>query len=376
MNAEILADTEYYTYRGRHALSDILTAMGLSNGDIVVVQAFTCVAVPEAILHAGCKPVYVDIDPLTLGASVDALQKIFSELNAKAFILQYTYGVRPDLKRLMDLCEKHCVNIIEDCCHILPTAVSNSLVGQIGVAAFTSFEWGKPIPAGLGGALVVNDEDTIDLEKLRQLRSQKQQPPISLQIRMLLQYQLFKLLFKPSFYWQLKALFRFFVKYRLAVGNYATDAMQLDSKEWNYDVLPNVKRRVRKSIALIQSNKNIVKSALNYVSENLDNEWISVAVPKDKINSDLLRLPLLVEHKSEFLEYCRRMKIPSGDWFDSPVHPLKGGQLKSVLYQHDCHVAEQISKKIVTIPLDNQMTLSRCRKITTLLNRYGNDKKF
>ena len=59
----MFSQNSYLYYRGRVALYAILQGLGVGKGDDVVVQAFTCLAVPEAIMALGARPVYVDIEP-------------------------------------------------------------------------------------------------------------------------------------------------------------------------------------------------------------------------------------------------------------------------------------------------------------------------
>ncbi|NMC27277.1 MAG: hypothetical protein GYA42_03935, partial [Syntrophomonadaceae bacterium] len=61
-------------WKGRVALYAILKAMGIGAGDEVILQAYTCVVVANAIIYLGATPVYVDIDPATYNLNIDLLE--------------------------------------------------------------------------------------------------------------------------------------------------------------------------------------------------------------------------------------------------------------------------------------------------------------
>ena len=65
-------------WRGRVALYAILRALGIGPGDDVIIPAFTCVAVPNAVLYLGATPVYVDVDEATYTADPAAVANAMS----------------------------------------------------------------------------------------------------------------------------------------------------------------------------------------------------------------------------------------------------------------------------------------------------------
>ena len=85
--SNLLADLVYF--RGRVALYALLKALDVGPGDEVATQAFTCVAVPEAIMATGASPIYVDLEPTGFNMDVGDLQhKITSR--TRAIIVQHT----------------------------------------------------------------------------------------------------------------------------------------------------------------------------------------------------------------------------------------------------------------------------------------------
>ena len=82
---------------GRTAIAATLAAAGIGEGDEVIVQAFTCVAVPGAVKWTGARAVFVDIDPTTFNMDVAAVAGAIGT-HTKAIIVQHTFGIRDPLR--------------------------------------------------------------------------------------------------------------------------------------------------------------------------------------------------------------------------------------------------------------------------------------
>ena len=147
---------ELLYFRGRVALHAILNGLGIGSGDEVALQAFTCVAVPEGIMATGARPVWIDIESDGYNMAPESLESRITP-RTSAIVVQHTYGIPADLERILSIAERHQIPVIEDCCHTLASTYHGKPVGSFGVASFYSFEWGKPLVAGIGGAAVVND---------------------------------------------------------------------------------------------------------------------------------------------------------------------------------------------------------------------------
>lgn len=142
---------------GRTCLAVLLRALNFSRGDEVLVQAYTCVAVPNAVLWAGLLPRYVDVEPATLNMSPDDLVKKITP-RAKALIIQHTFGSPAAVERIVETAKKYNLFLIEDCAHSLGATYRGRPVGSFGDAAFFSFGRDKVVSSVFGGVLAVRDE--------------------------------------------------------------------------------------------------------------------------------------------------------------------------------------------------------------------------
>ena len=103
-------------WKGRVALYALLKSFGISKDDEVILPAFTCVVVPNAILYCDAKPVYVDINPQTLNCDPEEIRKKITP-KTKLIIAQNTFGLSSDLDAIMRIANEYHIVVIEDCTH-------------------------------------------------------------------------------------------------------------------------------------------------------------------------------------------------------------------------------------------------------------------
>lgn len=140
------------------ALFLALKGLGVAPGDPVLVSGFTLAPVPGAILHAGARPVLVEITE-DLVIDMDDLAAKVRESGARVLLLSHMRGHVCDLARLMELCGDLGVRVIEDGAHALGATWEGRAVGSYGDVGAFSFQSGKHVNAGEGGVLVTADED-------------------------------------------------------------------------------------------------------------------------------------------------------------------------------------------------------------------------
>lgn len=155
---------------GTSALTLALLALGIKEGDEVLVPANTFIASAWAISHVGAKPVFVDCDPKTWNIYIDQIQdKINSK--TKAIIGVHLYGLPCDLDSLLQICKKNHLFLIEDCAQAHGAQYGENFVGTFGHIGCFSFYPGKNLGAlGEGGAVVTSSEEYA--YKIRLLRNQ------------------------------------------------------------------------------------------------------------------------------------------------------------------------------------------------------------
>lgn len=144
------------TKNGRSALS-IALSFTLPPKSDVLVNGFTCYAVYEAIKSAGMTPVFVDIDPETLNFTPKTIKTALTK-NTKAIIIQNTFGIPVDLKKIEQIAQEHDLKIIEDLAHCVNLKYADGReAGTVGIATILSFGKEKAIDTISGGALILRD---------------------------------------------------------------------------------------------------------------------------------------------------------------------------------------------------------------------------
>lgn len=141
---------------GGYGLHIALRAMGLQAGDEVLTNAYTLAPVPGAIFAAGGKPVLVEIGEdyhLDL-ADLEAKAK---SSNAKILLLSLMRGHIPNMEKLMALCNKLGLQVLEDCAHTMGGAWEGKKSGNFGQVAAFSLQTYKHLNTGEGGLVVTDD---------------------------------------------------------------------------------------------------------------------------------------------------------------------------------------------------------------------------
>lgn len=147
---------------GTAAIHMALKAANVGKGDIVFCQSLTFSASANPILYQNAIPVFIDSDYETWNMCPIALEKAFEKYpNVKAVIVVHLYGLSADMDRIVDICNKYKVTLIEDAAESLGTTYKGRHTGTFGEYGIFSFNGNKIITTSGGGMLVSNDEERI-----------------------------------------------------------------------------------------------------------------------------------------------------------------------------------------------------------------------
>ncbi len=178
---------------GRSALLAILKSFAIGSGDEVLLQAFTCVAVPNSVIWAGAQPIYVDIDH-TLNIDVTNAEKKITP-HTRALIVQHTFGVPANLEKIIPFCKKHKLILIEDCAHALGATYKGKTTGSFGDAAFFSFGRDKIVSSVFGGMAMISSKWKVESGKLKKYQESLAYPSYFWIFQQLLHPIVFALIF-------------------------------------------------------------------------------------------------------------------------------------------------------------------------------------
>lgn len=160
---------------GTDALSLVLMAWGVKEGDAVFVPSFTFYSTSEVVSLLNAEPIFVDVDERSFNLDSDKLEKaIFQvkedgKLNPKVIIPVDLFGQCADYDRILEIAKKHDLFVLEDGAQGFGGSINGKKACSFGDASTTSFFPAKPLGCyGDGGAIFTDDDELAEL--LRSLR--------------------------------------------------------------------------------------------------------------------------------------------------------------------------------------------------------------
>jgi dTDP-4-amino-4,6-dideoxygalactose transaminase len=145
-----------------------LESVGIGPGDEVIVPTMTFTATAEVVRYLGARPVFVDVDPLTLNISPAAVAAAITPRTRAIMPVHYA-GLACDMDAILALAARHGLRVIEDAAHAFPTRLDGKLVGTLDsdITVF-SFYANKTMTTGEGGMVVTRNVELA--ERMRCMR--------------------------------------------------------------------------------------------------------------------------------------------------------------------------------------------------------------
>jgi len=155
---------------GTAAIHMALKAVGVGTGDIVFCPSLTFAATANPIIYQNAIPVFIDSDIDTWNMSPAALEEAFDKYKnvdklPKAVLIVHLYGLTADIDKIVEICQRYNVPLIEDAAESLGTTYKGRYTGSLGEYGVFSFNGNKIITTSGGGMLVSDNEERI--EKVR-----------------------------------------------------------------------------------------------------------------------------------------------------------------------------------------------------------------
>ena len=141
---------------GTVAIHVALLALGIGEGDEVIVPSFTYIASVNAIKYTGAKPVFLDSDTATWQIDPEKIEGKISK-NTKAIMAVHLYGQPCEMDTILSIAKKFKLYLVEDCAEAFGSLYKGKHVGTFGDISTFSFFGNKTITTGEGGMVVTND---------------------------------------------------------------------------------------------------------------------------------------------------------------------------------------------------------------------------
>jgi perosamine synthetase len=154
---------------GTAGLHLCIRALGLGEGDEIIVPSFTFIAAANAIRYERAQPVFVDIDEESLNMSPTSIERAIT-LRTRAILVVHTFGRPAEMAAIMEIALRHQLLVIEDACEAIGATCEGRKTGSFGDAAVFGFYPNKQITTGEGGMVVTRRPELA--KRIRALRNQ------------------------------------------------------------------------------------------------------------------------------------------------------------------------------------------------------------
>ena len=330
----------------RSALTVLLEAMHIGAGDEVIIQAFTCMVVPNAIRFAGAIPIYVDVELSANCDPKDIERKITPR--TKAIIVQHTFGTPANMGAIMTIAKKQHIAVIEDCAHALGAMYEGKKVGTFGDAAFFSFGRDKCLSSVFGGAVIVKNQRVA--QAIGKLETKIANPSRFWIIQQLLHPILTSIVLPLYTKGIGKAMLVLFQKLHLL--SFPVSACEKEGCKPNGYIMryPNalallLVKQLSKLDRYVAMRRKAAAVYTNMFEKNPTIELLQV-----REGSSYLRFGIRVQNQTSVLQYTKNKGIFLGNWYHALIDPM-GSDMERAGYKNgSCPQAEQIAQHIVNLP--------------------------
>lgn len=303
---------------GTAALHLALSLFDIKNKEVII-PSLSFVATAHSVVYNGGKPVFADVDPTTLCLDPGMIRNKITK-NTKAILPVHFAGMPCNLDEIMDLCEEFDLFLIEDAAHATGTTYGKKRIGTHGDAVCFSFHPVKNLAMPTGGAITLNGKDSSKNKKILE-----------------------------SLRW-------------CGIADRKETVYDIVNLGWNYYM-----NEFSAAIGLEQLKK---LDYLNSIRKKIAKRYVKEILIKDKMpfNDDCSYhfYWILVENRNDFIKKMEVVGIETGIHY-KPIHQMTyyKGNWK------DLYNTENISSKIVSIPIHPNLTKSDLDKIITSINKFS-----
>ena len=305
---------------GTDAIEIALKSLDIGTGDEVITVSHTALATVSAIILTGAKPVLVDIEEDKFTINIDLIEKNISK-KTKALVLVHIYGQSANLEKIIKICKKNKIKLIEDVSQAHGGKWNNKYLGSYGDLSTFSFYPTKNLGAiGDAGFICTNNRKLFN--RARQIR---------------------------EYGWNKKRIAN------ISGRNSRLDEIQAAILNLKLKFLKQdtMKRQV---IAKKYYNEIICKEVNHPKVLGYENHAFHLYVIKVK-KRDLLN------------KYLRKNNIFCGIHYPVPIHQQPGYKNK-IKINNKLKITEKVSKNILSLPIYPELSINKVKKISKLINSF------
>lgn len=348
---------------GRSSLQFALNVAGIGKGDHVLVQAFTCLVVINAIKWVGATPIYLDIDDDWNINPRDIEKKLTNK--TKAIIIQHTFGKPAKLEKIIPIAKTHNLTTIEDCAHtfLAKTEDKTTLLGTVADMAIFSFGSEKIISCSRGGAVFVNKKSLVD-KAIHNYDTLCQIPKIEI-IKNLIKYPIFAIA-KPTYHLYIGKII---LKIASTFG-ITSPIITVQEKQGIYSSQYPAKLANALAHILVEQIEQYQKDiehrkSIENVYQNIPK---NTSIEHPKIGSWIyVRYPIKTAQKKEIINKAKQQGILLGDWYKDVVVPNPIAPNTTNYIAKSCPNAEMLAEKTINLPTSQSISINDAERIVIFL---------
>ena len=318
---------------GTSGLFLCMLALGIGQGDEVITTPFTFIASATSIMMAGARPVFVDIDPVSLNIDAAKIESQISD-KTKAILPVEVFGNPAGFNDVCEIAQKHNLVVIEDSCEALGSALNGKKAGTFGTMSVFAFYPNKQITTGEGGMILTDDDCLADV--CVSLRNQGRARGNSWLSHERLGYN-----------------------FRLSDINCAIGIVQLS----RIDEIKAKRRQVAKWYQEILADDDRLITPAE--ADDCEMDWFVFVV---RLANRFAR-----KHRDRILEAMRSRNVQVSNYFP-PVHLQPFIKAEFGYSKGDFPVTESVCQSTIALPFHNNLTRDEvaivCRKLKETLDIY------
>lgn len=357
---------------GRTALWAILKSLRIREGDEVLLQAYTCVVVPNSIVSLKALPVWVDINPETFNMEVEDFKKKITK-RSRVVIIQHTFGQGAKIEKIVEISKKHKLFVIEDCAQALGGEYRGKKLGTFGDVAFFSFGRTKIISSVFGG-MVITDNKKMG-ERLRKIQDSLPFPSRLWILQQLFHPLAFSLIIPAYSLLNFGKILHFLLtKLGLLSKDVSFKEKAGKMSKMLFSKMPNVLSILAlKQFERLEEFNGKRREIARLYSRELKGLDIELPKIKKDFHHIFLRYTIKTDKTKELIDFAKKRKIFLGDWYHPVIAP-KSVNLSEVFYQlGSCPKAEKAARMSVNLPTYPKMTIEDVKRVVEIIREfYGN----
>ncbi len=326
------------------ALHLSLISLNIKKGDEVITTPMTFCSTINSILLVGAKPVLVDINPDTLNIDENKIEEKITK-KTKGILIVHFAGLACNMNKIMSICKKNNLKLIEDCAHAIESKYFNKTVGNFGKTGCFSFYATKNITTGEGGMLITNDKEIY--QKVRTMRlhglskdAWKRYLPNSI---------------NTSFKFQHYDVAQVGLKYNMIDLNSSLGIPQLKNIEKNLKI-----RKKLHNIYIKKLKKMPIKfQNINPYPNKFAHHLFVIIIDKKKTK----------KKRDDLIVFLKKNNIGTGVNYrsvtDMSIYKKQLGWSKKI-----CPISKEIGDNIISLPLYPSLKISEVNYITSKISEF------